>query len=41
MNRKLLAAAVLVSAWGSYAQVGIGTLTPNSSSQLDVVADNK
>lgn len=41
MKRKLLTAAVLVSAWDSYVQAGIGTLTPNSFSQLDVVAGNK
>src|SRR5690606_10010268 len=41
MKRRLLAAAVLMSAWGAYSQVGIGTLTPDSSSQLDVTASDK
>src|SRR5690554_6418048 len=41
MKRRLLAAAVLMSAWSAHSQVGIGTLTPNSSSQLDVVANDK
>ena len=41
MKRRLLAAAVLMSAWSAHSQVGIGTLTPNASSQLDVVANDK
>src|SRR5690606_18227355 len=41
MKRKLLAVAVLMSAWNAHSQVGIGTLTPNKSSQLDVVANDK
>src|SRR5690606_27066209 len=41
MKRKLLAVAVLMSAWNAHSQVGIGTLTPNKSSQLDVTANDK
>src|SRR5690606_9652121 len=41
MKRKLLVAAVLMGAWNAHSQVGIGTLTPDSSSQLDVVANDK
>lgn len=41
MKKRLLSVAFLVSAWGSYGQVGIGTLSSNNSSQLDVVATDK
>ena len=41
MKKRLLTAAFFVGAWSAYSQVGIGTLTPNNSSQLDVVANNK
>ncbi len=41
MNKKLLTAAFFVGAWGAYSQVGIGTLTPNPSTQLDIVSENK
>src|SRR5690554_1604122 len=41
MKKRILSVALLVSAWGGYSQVGIGTLTPNKSSQLDVVANDK
>src|SRR5690554_3208757 len=41
MKKRLLSIALLASAWGAYAQVGIGTLTPNNSAQLDVVATDK
>src|SRR5690606_30996745 len=41
MKKRLLTAAFFVGAWGAYSQVGIGTLTPNNASQLDVVAKDK
>lgn len=41
MKKRLLTAAFFVGAWGAYCQVGIGTLTPNASSQLDIVSENK
>src|SRR5690554_4292916 len=41
MKKRILSVALLVSAWGGYSQVGIGTLTPDKSSQLDVTANNK
>ena len=41
MKKKFLSVALLLSAMGAYSQVGIGTLTPNPSSQLDVVAKDK
>ncbi|MDM1497160.1 hypothetical protein HX063_17485, partial [Myroides odoratimimus] len=41
MKRKLLTAAFFVGAWTAYSQVGIGTQTPNLSSQLDLVANDK
>src|SRR5690606_24991062 len=41
MKRRLLAAAVLMGAWSAHSQVGIGTLMPNTSAQLDVVTNDK
>ena len=41
MKKRLLSIALFVGAFGAYGQVGIGTLTPNASSQLDVVANDK
>ncbi len=41
MKKRLLSIALLMGAWGTYGQVGIGTLTPDNSSQLDVVANDK
>lgn len=41
MKRKLLTAAFFIGAWGAYSQVGIGTLDPSKSSQLDVSSTNK
>src|SRR5690606_5440090 len=41
MKKQLLPLAVILSATASYAQVGIGTLTPNKSAQLEVVAEDK
>src|SRR5690554_6251988 len=41
MKKRILSVALLVSAWGGYSQVGIGTLTPDKSSQLDVTANDK
>ncbi len=41
MKKRLLSAAFFVSAWSAYSQVGIGTLTPDPSSQLDIVSHNK
>ena len=41
MKRELLTAAFFIGAWGAYSQVGIGTLDPNKSSQLDVSSANK
>ena len=38
MKKRLLTAAFFVGAWSAYSQVGIGTLTPNPSAQLDVVS---
>ncbi|SFO01016.1 hypothetical protein SAMN05421741_11675, partial [Paenimyroides ummariense] len=40
MKKRLLTAAFFVGAWGAYSQVGIGTLTPNKSAQLDIVSQN-
>ncbi|SFO36121.1 hypothetical protein SAMN05421741_1433 [Paenimyroides ummariense] len=41
MNRKLLSVSLLLLGLQSYSQVGIGTLTPNRSAQLDVTSNNK
>ncbi|UUV22324.1 hypothetical protein [Paenimyroides aestuarii] len=41
MNRKLLSVSLLLFGINAYSQVGIGTLNPNSSSQLDVTSDKK
>lgn len=41
MNKKLLSVSLLLVGLQSYSQVGIGTLTPNQSAQLDVVSNNK
>ena len=43
MNKKLflLAATILFFAEINFAQVGIGTATPNTSAQLDVTSTNK
>ncbi|MBW3519810.1 hypothetical protein KO524_11640, partial [Flavobacterium sp. NKUCC04_CG] len=40
MKKVLIPAALLFTIWGTYAQVGIGTIKPNSSAQLDVVSSN-
>ena len=41
-NRMLFTAAVLLSsAFAANAQVGVGTITPEASAQLDVSSDNK
>src|SRR5690554_2909857 len=41
MKKRLLSVALLMGAWGTYGQVGIGTLAPDNSAQLDVVANDK
>lgn len=42
MQKKLLTVAfILVAFTSTYSQVGIGTQTPNESSQLDIVSNNK
>ena len=41
MKKNLLPLALLLVGTTAYSQVGIGTLTPNKSSQLDVVSTNK
>ncbi|MBW3519933.1 hypothetical protein KO524_12275, partial [Flavobacterium sp. NKUCC04_CG] len=41
MKRKLLPLAALFISGISYAQVGVGTLTPSKSSQIDIVATDK
>lgn len=41
MKKQVLTAALLMGAVIANAQVGVGTLDPNASAQLDVVADNK
>src|SRR5690606_11307825 len=41
MKKRLLTAALLLVGTATYSQVGIGTLTPNNSAQLDVVAKDK
>ncbi len=41
MKKRLLPIGLLFLGGVSYAQVGIGTLKPNASSQLEVVANNK
>src|SRR5690606_17065636 len=41
MKKRLLPAALLLVGTATYSQVGIGTLTPNNASQLDVVAKDK
>lgn len=40
MKKNLLPLALLLIGTSAYSQVGIGTLTPNKSSQLDVVSTN-
>jgi len=41
MKKGLLTAALLMGTWVASSQVGIGTLNPNKSAQLDVVASDK
>lgn len=41
MKKELLTVALLMGTWVASAQVGIGTLNPNKSAQLDVVASDK
>lgn len=41
MKKRILSFALLMGAWASYSQVGIGTAEPATSSQLDVVATDK
>lgn len=41
MNKKIITATICFGVYGTYAQVGIGTLNPNESTQLEVVALNK
>ena len=41
MKKQLLFTTLIMMGWGAYSQVGIGTLTPQKSSQLDVVSDKK
>ena len=41
MKRKLFAVAFFMGFWGAYCQVGIGTRSPNISSELDVVSNDK
>ena len=41
MKNKLLPVAFLLLAFKSFSQVGVGTLTPSNSAQLDVMASNK
>lgn len=41
MKKRLLLVGLLLLGGASYAQVGIGTLKPNPSSQLEIVAGNK
>ena len=41
MKNKLLQFFFVLVSYSAYSQVGIGTIMPNSSSQLEVVANNK
>lgn len=41
MKKELITAALLMGTWVASSQVGIGTLDPNKSAQLDVVASDK
>lgn len=41
MKKELLTVALLMGTWVASAQVGIGTLNPDKSAQLDVVASDK
>lgn len=41
MKKQLLTVAILMGTWVASAQVGVGTLNPNKSAQLDVVASDK
>lgn len=41
MKTKVFLIAIILFFCNSYGQVGIGTLTPNNSAQLDVIANNK
>lgn len=41
MKKKLLTVALLMGTWVASSQVGIGTLNPDKSAQLDVVASDK
>lgn len=41
MNKKILSLVALLISGFSYSQVGIGTLSPDNSAQLDVVSTNK
>lgn len=41
MNKKIFPIALLAFSNVTTAQLGIGTLTPNSSSQLEIISNNK
>lgn len=41
MKKELLAVALLMGTWAASAQVGIGTLNPDKSAQLDITASDK
>ena len=41
MRKKILTVALSIGTFGAYSQVGIGTLLPNKSAMLDVVAQDK
>lgn len=41
MRKKLLTVAFLMSVWGAYSQVGIGTKNPDKSAQLDVSSKDR
>ncbi|WP_289660894.1 hypothetical protein [Flavobacterium panacagri] len=41
MKNKLLPLFVALGSYSAYSQVGVGTLTPNSSAQLDITSKDK
>ena len=41
MNRKLTTIALILISMQSYSQVGVGTLIPNQSSEIDIVSNDK
>lgn len=41
MKNKLLPLFVALGSYSAYSQVGVGTLTPNASAQLDITSDSK